>query len=79
MEDACGAICNIIAGYFKNELLTLGYPPLEMSNFESYINSVVNGVDYPIKTVNKYEVNYEIGGHKRVVTEMVMAPLVRAS
>jgi hypothetical protein len=79
VEDACGAICNIIGGYFKNELLSLGYPPLEMSSFESYINSVVNGVDYPLKSINKYEINYEIGGQKKIVTEMVMAPLMRAS
>ena len=79
VEDACGALCNIIAGYFKNELIALGYQQLEMSAFESYINSVVNGVDYPAKTVNKYEVNYEIGGQKRLVTEMVMLPLTRIS
>jgi hypothetical protein len=79
VEDACGAICNIIAGYFKNELMTLGYPQLEMSSFESYINSVVNGVAYPLKSSHKYEINFEIGGHKKMVTEMVMAPLTRAS
>jgi hypothetical protein len=79
VEDACGAICNIIAGYFKNELVVLGYPSLEMSSFESYINSVVNGVAYPLKSSFKYEVNYEIGGQKKIVTEMVMAPLTRAS
>jgi hypothetical protein len=79
VEDACGAICNIIGGYFKNELAALGYPSLEMSSFESYINSVVNGVAYPLKSNFKYEVNYEIGGQKKLVTEMVMAPLTRAS
>lgn len=79
VEDACGAVCNIIAGYFKNELTTLGYPQLEMSAFVSHINSVVNGVDYPLKTSNKYEVSYEINGQKRLVTEMVMSPLIRVS
>jgi hypothetical protein len=79
IEDACGAICNIIGGYFKNELLTLGYPQLEMSSFESYINSVVNGIDYPLKSSNKYEVNYEIAGEKKMVTEMVMMPLLRSA
>lgn len=78
-EDACGALCNIIAGYFKNELISLGYAPLEMTSFESHINSVVNGVDYPAKAVHKYEVAYEIYGHKRLVTEMVMSPLARVS
>lgn len=79
VEDACGALCNIIAGYFKHELLELGYPSLEMSAFDSYINSVVNGSAYPLKAINKYEVSYEIAGHKRLVTEMVMAPLTRVS
>ena len=79
VEDACGAVCNIIAGYFKSELVELGYPQLEMSAFVSYINSVVNGVDFPAKAVNKYEVNYEINGQKRLVTEMVMSPLTRIS
>lgn len=79
VEDACGALCNIIAGFFKNELISLGYPPLEMSAFESYINSVVNGVNCPTKTIHKYEVNYEIDGQKRLVTEMVMTPLTRIS
>jgi hypothetical protein len=79
VEDACGAVCNIIAGYFKNELLSLGYPPLEMSSFESYINSVVNGVAYPPRSTHKYEINFEIGGQKKIVTEMVMSPLTRTS
>lgn len=79
VEDACGALCNIIGGYYKNELIGLGYAPLEMTSFESYINSVVNGVDYPTKTVNKYEVSYEIQGQKRLVTEIVMSPLARVS
>ncbi len=78
VEDACGAVCNIIAGYFKNELIDLGYPHLEMSAFVSYINSVENGVEYPLKALNKYEVNYEIDGRKRLVTEMVMSPMIRA-
>lgn len=77
VEDACGALCNIIAGTFKNELVNLGYQPLEMSAFESYINSVLDGVAYPLKSLNKYEVSYEIGGKKMLVTEMVMAPLIR--
>lgn len=77
VEDACGALCNIIAGAFKNELVNLGYEPLEMSAFESCINSVIDGVSYPLKSVNKYEVSYEIGGEKMLVTEMVMAPLIR--
>lgn len=77
VEDACGAVCNIIAGYFKNELIALGYPALEMTSFESYINSVVTGVIYPAKAVNKYEISYVFGGRKRLVTEMVMLPLTR--
>ncbi|MBL8013037.1 MAG: hypothetical protein JNN05_04240 [Candidatus Omnitrophica bacterium] len=77
VEDACGAVCNIIAGYFKTELVALGYPQLEMSVFNSYINSVVDGVDYPQKATYKYEIGYEVAGHKKLVTEMVMAPLTR--
>lgn len=79
VEDACGAVCNIVAGYFKTELLGLGYPPLEMSVYDSYINSVVNGVTYPLKATHKYDIGYEIAGQKRLVTEMVMSPLTRIS
>jgi hypothetical protein len=79
VEDACGAICNVIAGGFKLELLNIGYPALEMSSFESHINSVVNGTTFPLKSAHKYEINYEMDGHKKLVTELVMAPLPRAS
>jgi len=78
VKDACGALCNIIAGYFRNEMISLGYPTLEMSPFHSYINSAINGVDYCVEEIYKYEVSFEIQGDRRLVTEMVMGPLRRA-
>lgn len=75
--DACGAVCNLIAGYFKKEIARIGYKDLEMSPFSSYINTSVNGEVYPLSEAEKYEISYEIGGVKRLVTEMVMGPLSR--
>lgn len=77
--DGTGAIVNLIAGQFKKELIRLGHADLEMSHFKSFINSNVNGVDYPRDQVEKYEVSFEIDDKKRLVVEMVMGPLPRAA
>ena len=73
--DGIGAISNLIAGSFKTELGRLGYIDLEMSHFRSAINSVLDGLEYCKNQTEKYEINLEIDGKKRMVVEMVMDPL----
>ena len=73
--DGMGAIANLIAGQFKRELARLGYADLEMSHFQSHVNSVVNGVDYPHDQNEKYEISFEVDGKKRMAVEMVVDPL----
>ena len=77
VKDGCGTLCNLIAGYFKNEISRLGYAELEMSHFHSYINSIADGVELLANPTDKYEISYSIEDKKRLVTETVMTPLVR--
>ncbi len=79
VTDGSGAIINLIAGHFKNELKALGYEDLEMSHFQSFINKVPMGVVYPKGQTDRYELSFVIDGEKRLVVEMVMAPLVKKS
>ena len=75
VKDGCGALCNLIAGYFRSEILELNYKELDMSSFKSYINADVEGIDFCWKESEKYELNFSIDGQKRLVAEMVMGPL----
>ncbi len=77
--DGTGAISNLIAGQFKKKLARLGYPDLEMSHFKSYVNTVINGVDYPRDQVNKYEISFEVEEKKSMVVEMVMTALPKVA
>jgi hypothetical protein len=67
--DACGTIVNLIAGYFIKEISGLGYVHLQMSHFESYINSALNGIAFAVSEEVKYEINFEINSQKRIVVE----------
>jgi len=73
--DGTGAITNLIAGQFKRELARLGYADLEMSYFKSYVNTAIDGVDYPRGQAEGYEISFEIEDKKRLVVEMVMGAL----
>jgi hypothetical protein len=42
-----------------------------MSPFESYINTAVDGVRIPKGVTEKFEINFEIEGVKRLTVEMV--------
>jgi len=77
--DGTGAIVNLIAGYFKNELKALGYKDLEMSHFQSFVNKVPQGLDYPRDQVDRYELSFDLENTKRLVVEMVMAPIPKKS
>ena len=75
--DACGTITNLIAGYFVKELSANGYIFLEMSHFESYINTAVNGINFSPDEDIKDEIEFFIKGDKKVVAELTMKPLER--
>lgn len=72
VKDGCGAIANLIAGQFKKEFISLGYEDLEMSHFQSFVNTAPNGIDFPSTQEQKYEISFHIDGIKRMVVEMVM-------
>ena len=73
--DGTGTIANLITGQFKKELAVLGYPDLELSHFNSYVNTYAEGIDYPRDQVELYEINFAIDRTKSIVVEMVMSPL----
>lgn len=75
VEDACGTICNLIAGNFKAGLTQLGYQELLMSHFMSYRTEVINGVYYDRNQKQKYEITFEIRNQKRIVAELVMGKI----
>ena len=75
MCDACGALCNIIAGAFKSALVNKGYKELEMSHFLSYRNTAANGAEFNYKEYDKYEICFEMDNIKRLVLELTMAPI----
>lgn len=75
--DACGTITNLIAGYFVKELSAHGYIFLEMSHFESYINTAVNGINFSPEQDVKHEIEFLIKGDKKIVAELTMKPLER--
>ncbi len=76
--DGTGTIANLIAGQFKKELRGQGYIDLEMGPFQSYINKIPNGVEFPINQTNRYEITFDIDEVKRLVVEMVMAPVPKS-
>ncbi len=76
--DACGTLTNLIAGYFVKELFDQGYIHLQMSHFESYFNTALNGVAFAPDQTKKYEISFTIKGAKRIVAELTMGPVPRA-
>jgi hypothetical protein len=77
VEDACGTICNLIAGNFKTGLTQLGYHELHMSHFTCHRTDIVNGVDFPRLQNQKYEISFVIESKKRIMAELIMAPLLK--
>ena len=77
--DACGTLCNLIAGNFKNGLTQLGYKELYMSYYSTYENEVINGVEFdPTQTIC-YEINFEINGERRLVIDYTTGLVPRLS
>lgn len=75
VKDGCGAIANLVAGQFKKEFIALGYKDLEMSHFQSFINSAPDGINFPIDQNQKYEISFHIDEVKRLVVEMIMGDI----
>ncbi|MCA9399646.1 MAG: chemotaxis protein CheX [Candidatus Omnitrophica bacterium] len=77
MEDACGTLCNLIAGNFKSGLAKLGYAEIEMSHFFSFCNEVLNGVEYNTDLKVKHEIPFIINKSIRLVVDLAIAPVPR--
>lgn len=73
MVDAIGTFCNLIAGNFKAGLTQLGYIELVMSHFSGYENDVLAGVEFSPDQGAMYEIQFEIGGEKRIIAELSMS------
>ena len=73
MIDAAGTLCNLIAGNFKAGLRQLGYIELVMSHFSGYENSILEGVEFSADQKEMYEIQFEIGGSKKIIVELSMA------
>ena len=76
--DACGTLANLIAGYFVKEIHDLGRVNLQMSHFESYLNTAVDGIGFAADETEKYEIDFWIKGSKRIVAELTMGPVPAA-
>ncbi len=72
LKDACGTLCNVIAGQFKAEVAKLGYIELQMSHFSSYRNSAFLGVEFASQQREKYEISFFLQDKKRLVIELTM-------
>ena len=77
LQDACGTLCNLIAGNFKSGLTQLGYIELFMSHYSTYLNEVVNGIPYSSFETDLYEISFDIAGKKRIVAELTMGAVPR--
>ncbi len=75
--DACGTITNLIGGYFVKELSGQGFIFLEMSHFESFINTAVNGINFSPDQESKFEIEFFIRNEKKIVAELTMGKLPR--
>jgi hypothetical protein len=67
--DASGTVANLFAGSFVKELMGRGY---EMSHFESFVNTVVDGIYFSPDQDKKYEIEFFIRKEKRIVVELTM-------
>ena len=75
MLDSIGTFCNLIAGNFKAGLTQLGYIELVMSHFSGYENKVLMGVEFSPSQTQMYEIQFEVGGERKIVAEFSMASI----
>lgn len=74
---ACGTVANLIGGHFVKELSAHGYIFLQMSHFEGFINSCLNGINFFFEEDYKHEIEFYIKGEKQIVVELSMKKLQR--
>lgn len=72
MMNACGELCNLLGGGFKNELSGLGYADMYMSSPSSYKNSVTEGIEYSQDQNKKYELSFYYWKRRALIIEVTM-------
>jgi hypothetical protein len=72
LMDGCGTVANLIAGAFVKDIAKIGFGFLQMSHFETYINTAVNGIEFSPEEKIKHEITFMINGQKRLVAELTM-------
>jgi hypothetical protein len=75
IQDACGSLCNQIAGNFRAGLVQLGYQDIAMSHFLASQNDVVDGVEFCLEHTELYELSFYIKNQKRVIMDFNMGPI----
>lgn len=70
--DGCGTLVNVIAGHFVKIIHDKGFVHLQMSHFESYVNTALNGIAFSSDQTIKNEIIFYIQGQKRMVVELTM-------
>ena len=75
--DGCGTLTNLIAGHFVKSLNDQGCVHLQMSHFDSYINTALDGIAFAPDQTRKYEISFLISGEKRLVAELTMSRIPR--
>jgi len=78
IEDACGSLCNLIAGNFKSGLTQLGYQELVMSHFSVFQNEVINGLPYCNERPQVYEIGFPIQGVKKIAVDLNMGNIPKS-
>lgn len=73
MLDACGELCNVLGGSFKNELSNMGFIDMSMSAPHNYKNTVMQGVEYSPDQETKQEFSFYYWKRKAIVVEVTLA------
>jgi len=79
LADACGTLCNLIAGNFKAGLIQLNYEEIYMTHFSTYRNEVVEGVKFSYEQQELYEINFNIDYQKRIVVDLTLGSIPKKS
>ncbi|MBF0523232.1 MAG: hypothetical protein HQL24_09280 [Candidatus Omnitrophica bacterium] len=70
-----GTLCNLVAGNFKAELTKWGYKDLAMSPFSSYMNEVLNGIEFDVRQKQKYEITFRVKGKPLLDVELTLGKI----
>jgi len=69
--DSCGELCNIIAGTFKTELCSLGYPEFIISPPSNFVNEV-DDLPYNESVSVKHEMFVPIGEKEAIYIDVIL-------